>query len=65
MIHAHICYSLTQPVWCTAGMTSTLLHQMAVMLVNIRPEDQLVSISLEDFAAHHLTPVMHVPSLSE
>jgi len=65
-LHAlYYCYSLTQPVWYSAGMMQILLHQMAVMLCTIRPGGQLVSTSLEDFATHHLTPVTQVPSLSE
>ena len=39
-------------------MMPTLLHQMAVMLVSIRPEGQLVSTSLEDFLILHLNPVI-------
>jgi len=45
-------------VWYSAGMMPTLLHQMAVMLVSIRPEGQLVSTSLEDFLILHLNPVI-------
>ena len=56
---------LTQLVWYSAGMTMTLLCQMAVMQCNIQPGVQPVSTSWEDFAAYHLTQVTHAPSLSQ
>ena len=65
ILHTLTFHRPTQPVWYSAGMMWTLRCQMAVMQCNTQPGVRLVSTSWVGFAAYHLTPVTHAPSLSQ